>query len=131
MNNYSKQREVILEILKETYTHPTTEELYKLVNKRCPKISKSTVYRNINILVKNNVIKKIKMLSGADRLDYIFKTHYHAICERCGKVFDFAYEFENEKLEETIQSQTGIIAKIDSITIYGICEKCKLKKEEF
>ena len=71
MNNYSRQREIILETLKEVNIHPTAEELYKLVNRKYPKISKSTVYRNINILVESNVIRKIKMISGADRFDYI------------------------------------------------------------
>ena len=125
MNNYSKQREVILETLKRTHTHPTAEELYNIVHEKYPKISKSTVYRNINILVESNVIRRIKMQSGADRFDYIFKMHYHAICERCGKVFDFVYKFEDEELKKTIQNQTGIMSKMDSITIYGICEKCK------
>lgn len=128
MNNYSKQREIILETLKATYTHQTAEELYNLVHEKYPKISKSTVYRNINILVENNLIRRIKMQSGADRFDYIFKTHYHAICEKCGKVFDFEYEFENEELKKTIQNQTGITAKTESITVYGICDKCKSKK---
>lgn len=125
--NYSKQREVILETLKETYTHPTAEELYNMVNKKYPTISKSTVYRNINILLESNVIRKIKMQSRADRFEYVFKDHYHVICEKCGNVFDFVYDFEREELKKTIQNQTGIMAKADSITIYGICEKCKSK----
>ena len=98
MNNYSRQREIILETLKEVNIHPTAEELYKLVNRKYPKISKSTVYRNINILVESNVIRKIKMLSGADRFDYICKEHYHAICEKCGKVFDFDYSFNKNQV---------------------------------
>ena len=62
MNNYSRQREIILETLKEVNIHPTAEELYKLVNRKYPKISKSTVYRNINILVEyvKNVIQNKK-----------------------------------------------------------------------
>ena len=51
MNNYSKQREIILEVIKNNRTHPTAEEIYILVTKKEPKISRSTVYRNINILV--------------------------------------------------------------------------------
>lgn len=125
--NYSKQREVILETLKGTYTHPTVEELYNMVNKKYPTISKSTVYRNINILLKSNAIRKIKMQSRADRFEYVFEQHYHAICEKCGNVFDFKYDFQREEIKKTIQSQTGVIAKTDSITIYGICEKCKSK----
>ena len=127
MNNYSRQREVILETLKEVNIHPTAEELYKLVNRKYPKISKSTVYRNINILVESNVIRKIKMLSGADRFDYICKEHYHAICEKCGKVFDFDYSFNKEELKEIIKNQTGIITDADNIAIYGICEECNSK----
>ena len=38
MNNYSRQREIILETLKEVNIHPTAEELYKLVNRKYPKI---------------------------------------------------------------------------------------------
>ena len=127
MNNYSRQREIILETLKEVNIHPTAEELYKLVNRKYPKISKSTVYRNINILVQSNVIRKIKMLSGADRFDYICKEHYHAICEKCGKVFDFDYSFNKEELKEIIKNQTGIITDADNIAIYGICEECNSK----
>ena len=127
MSNYSKQREIILETLKKTHTHPTAEELYNIVNNKYPTISKSTVYRNINILVESNVIRKIKMLSGADRFDYVFQEHYHAICEKCGKVFDFMYDFEGEKIKDAIQNQTRINAKTNSITIYGICDKCKSK----
>ena len=61
MNKYSKQREIILETLESTNTHPTAEELYNTVHEKHPKISKSTVYRNINILVEDGVITKIKM----------------------------------------------------------------------
>lgn len=127
MNNYSKQREVILETIKEAKTHPTAEELYNIVKTKYPSISRSTVYRNINILVESNIIRRIKIKIGADRFDFIAKKHYHAICEKCGKVFDFIYDFERDNLEKTVKNQTGIMVNTDSITIYGICDKCKSK----
>ena len=130
MNNYSKQREIILETLKATSTHPTAEEIYNMVHENNPKISKSTVYRNINILVEDNVIRRIKMQSGADKFDYICKEHYHAICEKCGSVFDFMYNFKIDELEKVVQNQTGVISKANSITIYGTCNKCKKNKED-
>ena len=34
MNNYSKQREIILEVIKNNRTHPTAEEIYILVTKK-------------------------------------------------------------------------------------------------
>ena len=60
-NNYSKQREIILEVIKNTRIHPTIEEIYEMVKKVDYKISKSTVYRNVKILAENDAIKKITM----------------------------------------------------------------------
>lgn len=127
MNNYSKQRQIILDTLKNTKIHPTAEQIYEMVLKVDPKISRSTVYRNINILCENNQILKISMLVGPDRYDYIWKKHYHAICEMCGNVWDFNFEFNEEEMSKQIESQTGVLPKMDSLTIYGICENCKSK----
>lgn len=132
MNNYSKQREIILEVFKELF-HPSAEEIYEKVHLIDPVISKSTVYRNINVLLNNKTIKKIKSLTGPDKYDYNNTLHYHVICQNCGKVFDFTYEFEQTKLKQTIETQTGVKTNIDSITLYGLCEKCTSKnviKEE-
>ena len=87
MNNYSKQREAILDVMKENRTHPTAEEIYKLVLEKESQISKSTVYRNINILVDLGKIRKLNMTVGPDRYDYLYKEHSHAICEKCGNIF--------------------------------------------
>ena len=127
MNNYSKQREIILDVIKKQKMHPTAQDIYNIVNINYPNISRSTVYRNINILVNNNIILKIKMQNGADRYDYIWKKHYHAICEMCGNVWNFNFEFNEEEMSKQIESQTGVLPKMDSLTIYGICEKCKSK----
>lgn len=127
MSNYSKQREVILDVIKNNRIHPTAEEIYNLVVNEEPKISKSTVYRNINILVEQGVIQKITMATGPDRYDYLHEEHYHAICEVCGEVFDFCYDFEEEKIIKSIKQQTNMDIEVNSIIVHGICENCKSK----
>lgn len=131
MSNYSKQREIILNVLTELH-HPTAEEIYESVHLIAPIISKSTVYRNINVLLENKIIKKIKVLNGPDKYDYNREVHYHVICKKCGTVFDFKYNFEEDKMRREILSQTGVQTNMDSIILYGICEKCKTEdfKEE-
>ena len=131
MNNYSRQREAILEVIKENLIHPTADEIYEFVTKKEPQISKSTVYRNISILVELGKIKKIKTTIGPDRYDYTYKEHSHMICEKCGKVFDFYYDFNNENILKEMMKQEDIRFDINSIAVYGICENCKskIKKE--
>lgn len=126
MNNYSKQRESVLEAIKHL-NHPTSEQVYDKVHENNSTISKSTVYRNLNVLLKNKIIKKVKVLDGPDKFDYVCKEHYHIICNKCGKVFDFMYQFKQEELKEVVQNQTGVTTNLDSITLYGICEECKSK----
>ncbi len=127
MNNYSRQREMILEVIKENRIHPTAEKIYQLVNEKEPRISKSTVYRNVNILVEQGSIRKITMTTGADRFEYIQEEHQHIICESCGKVIDFCYDFEIPKIEKNITNQLKNTFTVNNILLYGICENCKSK----
>ena len=80
MKNYSRQREEIIKTVKESYNHPTAEYIYKSVKTKDPAVSRSTVYRNLGLLVENKLIIKISMLVGPDRYDYVKEPHNHAIC---------------------------------------------------
>lgn len=127
MKNYSRQREEIIKVVKELYTHPTAEEIYMIVKAKDPGVSRSTVYRNLGDLVENNVINKISMLVGPDRYDAVKEFHNHAICTKCGKVFDFEYNFEYEKIRNAIEKQTGVEISNKGIVLDGICSSCKNK----
>lgn len=125
MKNYSRQREEILKVVKNSYNHPTAEEIYMTVKAKDPAVSRSTVYRNLGLLVKNNMIKQISMKVGPDRYDYIRETHSHAICVKCGKVFDIKYNFDYEALSKIVKEQTGVEISTDGIALEGVCDSCK------
>ena len=131
MKNYSKQREEIIAIIKELYTHPTAEEIYFLTKQKDPAVSRSTVYRNLSMLVKKGIVTQIAVSNGPDRYDYIKnrEKHGHAICTECGKMYDFSYNFNIEKVKKSIFDQTGIEILNDGIVIKGICSSCKKLKK--
>lgn len=125
MKNYSRQREEIIKVVKDSYNHPTAEEIYMIVKAKDPAVSRSTVYRNLGLLVESNMIKQISMKVGPDRYDYMRTSHNHAICIKCGKIFDFEYGFEYEKLSKIVKEQTGIEISTNGIALEGICDSCK------
>ena len=127
MKNYSKQREDLLNILKNSSSHPTAEELYEKTKEKIPSVSRGTVYRNLKDLVDEGYIIKISMASGADRYDYIHKKHNHIICKSCGTVKDFEYNFDLEDVKQSVIKQTEVSPLLDGVIMYGICEKCKKK----
>lgn len=126
MKNYSRQREEIIKVVKNSYNHPTAEEIYMIVKAKDPAVSRSTVYRNLGLLVENNIIRQISMKFGADRYDYVRNIHNHAMCIKCGKIFDFEYGFDYEKISQSIKEQTGIEISTDGIDFEGICDSCKI-----
>ena len=105
----------IVELLKNSYNHPTAEEIYMIVKAKDPAVSRSTVYRNLGLLVQNNLIKQISMKVGPDRYDYIREPHNHVMCTKCGKIFDFEYSFEYEELKKIIKIISIIVVPLGTL----------------
>jgi Fur family ferric uptake transcriptional regulator len=55
----TRQRQVILEVLRNVNTHPRADEVYEMVRKRLPRISLGTIYRNLEILFESGEIHKL------------------------------------------------------------------------
>ena len=122
MNN-SKQREIILNTLKENVVHPTAEYLWEKVKEKDPKISLATLYRNLNQLSENGIIKKIDGLETSSHFDHNTHEHYHFICTKCKRVFDIAAEVAPDLIKKT-QSSTGFTIQNHDIVFSGICKDC-------
>ena len=82
------QRNLILDIINNSCEHFTAEEVYEIARKSILNISLGTVYRNLNILVELQKIRKIKTFDGKDHYDKLHIKHNHFICLKCNKIFD-------------------------------------------
>lgn len=125
MKNYSKQREEILNFIKESRTHLTAEEIYLALKANSSTASKGTVYRNLSAFVEEGLIIKLPIENGPDRYDYVHNIHHHAVCKKCGKVFDFNYKINMKALKKQILFETEIEEISDYIIVQGICKECK------
>ena len=125
--NYSKQREIILDTLKENVVHPTAEYLYEKIKSKDPKISLATLYRNLNQLTQNGIIKKIDGLETSSHFDHNTHKHYHFICSKCNRVFDISADVAPDLIEKT-ENTTGFEIQSHDIVFTGICKECKNKQ---
>jgi Fe2+ or Zn2+ uptake regulation protein len=57
----SKQRARILDLLHQTKTHPTAMMIFEELRREIPSLSLGNVYRNLNILVAQGMIRELKM----------------------------------------------------------------------
>ena len=122
----SEKRRAILNILKETKSHPTADWVYDRLKEEYPDAGIATVYRNLKILLDQHEIMKINVGDGLDHYDADISEHYHFMCRDCRRIFDI----------EPQQLNIGIIpGNIDgmsvegySIMLSGLCSKCCKKK---
>jgi Fur family ferric uptake transcriptional regulator len=127
----TQQRRVIYEELGKLTSHPTAAELYAIVRKRLPKISLGTVYRNLEILVKNDIIRKIEIGGAKTRFDAERKNHHHVRCLNCGRLDDLR-DIPAKIQKGHFVHPNGYKVLECRIEFVGICPACRAhqKSEE-
>ncbi|MEK3911189.1 MULTISPECIES: Fur family transcriptional regulator [Paenibacillus] len=117
------QRHAILAYLLNTMTHPTADEIYKALAPRYPSMSVATVYNNLKVYIELGLVREMTYGDHSSRFDADMSDHYHALCEECGKLVDFAYKPLND-LEITAGVETGFLIKSHRVEVYGLCTDC-------
>ena len=122
--NYSRQREIVLQTLKNNVVHSTAEDLYSMISSEYPEVSKATLYRNLGQLSDAGIIKKIEGLDIPAHFDHNTHLHYHFICEKCGKIFDVSSNVAESVVRKT-EFETGFKVTSHEIVFKGLCKDCK------
>jgi Fur family peroxide stress response transcriptional regulator len=117
---YSKQRELITDIIKGRKDHPTADMIYASAREIEPNISLGTVYRNLKLLADEGAI--ITLETEDKRLHYDGDTsrHSHFICNGCGRIVDL---FRPSKTPEELKEK-GLTVTGEKCVYYGLCNCC-------
>ncbi|MDO4286919.1 MAG: transcriptional repressor [Eubacteriales bacterium] len=118
---YSRQRELIREVLEQSDGHPTADAVYQEVRKKEPTISLATVYRNINQLADNKMIRRVVVPGDSDHFDHTLAYHEHMICTQCGCVVDI---WPEKPLREQLRCMSDAEITGYDLVLYGLCRDC-------
>lgn len=124
----SRQREQILSLLRGTDIHPTAGWIHRELKKELSNLSIGTVYRNINILLDQNLVQKIEAGSSIDRFDANTEQHYHFICRECGSVDDLPLKIL-PGLNKIATRATNYQVEKHRLDFYGICPLCSFSEQ--
>ncbi|HCU08774.1 MAG TPA: transcriptional repressor [Clostridiales bacterium] len=123
----TKQRQMILDAVQTRLDHPTADQIYLDVRTIDKRISRGTVYRNLNVLTGQGKISHVK-LPQTDRFEADAKLHYHLICTKCGAVCDAPLPYQKE-LDEMASAHTDYQILRHRTFFEGICPACQKKKD--
>jgi Fur family peroxide stress response transcriptional regulator len=92
------QRLAIYETIVKLKNHPTAENIIDNIKKNHPNISVGTVYKVLDTLIENELLKKVKTEKDIMRYDAIISNHHHLYCAETDRIEDY----EDEKLNKLI-----------------------------
>lgn len=121
----TKQKQLIVSILKKADRPLSINEIYNQIIEHLPRIAKSTIYRNIDLLLENNSIEKFHF--NDNELFYRFKEHtndhtHYVICNECKSVYNLP-TCPIREIEALIEAE-GFTIQEHQIQINGICKHC-------
>lgn len=126
-HRYSRGRQELVEVLIRAKRPMTLPDIVAAD----PKLAQSSAYRNLDVLVRCGVIRRIN--SGTDRAHFelaepLLGHHHHLICIACGTIEDVHLDSEVELLVDqslsNIASQTGFTPIHHSLDLHGHCADC-------
>ncbi len=121
----TKQREVVLQVIRAAEHHLTANEVFAEAKQLLPTISFATVYNSLRFLKEAGHIAEIQFgFSGANRFDAKTNRHDHAICNRCGKLIDFDLKISDELVKLAARLSKFKPESLE-LTLRGLCPECK------
>ena len=121
----TRQRGIILGILRESHEHPTAEIIYREARRVLPNISLGTVYRNLNFLRDQGTVREIRPSEGgSSRFEGADTPHAHFHCVHCNALLDIPLPgtLGNIRFEE--EEGISAVSLID-LHVIGSCSGCE------
>ena len=93
-------RVAILEALRSDRRHPTPEQIFTSLREGHPSLSLSTVYQTLEAFLEAGLCRRVNSGDGRLRVDGTSHDHDHAVCRRCGTVFDLRHGSGRRRLPD-------------------------------
>jgi Fe2+ or Zn2+ uptake regulation protein len=118
----TRQRRVVYDTIKSTYSHPTADWIFERVRESVPKISLGTVYRNLSVLKEEGQIREIYGNDRRAHFDANLTPHAHFICSECSGIWDVHDQPELDW--RSVKELVGCEVREQRIEFQGICAAC-------
>ena len=105
---FTDQRYMVLKFLFDNKGHFECEDIISRLKKKNKKVSRATVYRTLDILVKYDFARKLVLDDGVARYENKIDSphHDHMICIDTGDIIEFECD-EIERLQDEIAAERG------------------------
>ncbi len=84
--------------------HPTADDVLHCARKKCPTVSRATVYNTLNLLVEKGLLGMQTIREGAVVFDANVEKHHHFIDIDTGTIYDIPWDQLEVKEKKTLRN---------------------------
>jgi Fe2+ or Zn2+ uptake regulation protein len=118
------QRMAILHVLRHEATHLSPAEVYKKARRELPGLTEPTVYRTLEFLADNALVRPSYSSSGHLAYEIAGNEHHHIVCRNCGGEIEVEHTLL-ESLYRLLETTSGYRSIDSHVTFFGVCPKCQ------
>lgn len=118
-------RQALITYLTTTKKPSSAPELLDILKIKIGKIHKTTIYRELEFLVKQEILKEIFFTDGKRRYEINgLPHHHHLVCNNCQRVEDIYPDIDLERFETKVARKKSFTILHHSIEFFGLCQSC-------
>ena len=118
------QRRTLVNHIFNSHKHFDADELVADLRNAGLRVSRSTVYRTLSLLVEAGLLRELRLTNRtAYEHAYGYPSHDHMHCTECGAVIEFSNE-QIRRIREEIGLQHGFRPDNHRFIITGSCSDC-------
>lgn len=124
---HTKLRMALGHIFHNTKTPISVADIQKTLNSQNIKVNKTSIYRELEFLTKNNILNKIQIDDKFTSYEYNSSNQKsYLICNQCGHIIpvEFNNQIINSELQQIAQQHNFIINR-HSLIFFGHCHQCQ------
>ncbi|MEQ1877735.1 MAG: Fur family transcriptional regulator [Bdellovibrionia bacterium] len=119
-------RRLLLQFILDNHSRQISlRDIQKYLDKKISGIDRSSIYRNLELFKKLEIIQELNLPKLGKRFQYVFdrKVHHFFICKVCGKLSREKKELF-ERIDLALKDVHGFETSNLSLIFYGCCVKC-------
>lgn len=122
------QRALLLRVIRESHGHLDADEIYRRARTKDPRISLSTVYRNLGLLKELGLVSELHLDEDHHHYEIREDTdHHHLICSGCDRVIEFESALVAQMIAD-VDEDHGFLTERAHVDLVGLCSECRAKR---
>lgn len=120
----TSQRMAILHVLRHEGKHLSPSAVYKKAIKELPGLTEPTVYRTLEFLADNGLVRPSYSSTGHLTYEIAGIEHHHIVCRNCGGEMEVEHTLL-ESLYRLLETTSGFRSIDSHVTFFGLCPGCQ------